>query len=100
MAGYLNVKLLDPEGYWRGEEITAALTTEVMEDMEAYFFLRRRLWCLDVRTWIMVCAGREVRFRTDYILGTDCRLFWNMSVQDPRHNSYHYLVLGCLHSAP
>ena len=35
----------------------------------------------------------------DYILGTDCRLFGNVSVQDPRHNSEHYLVLGCLHSA-
>ena len=30
VAGDLNVKLLDPEGYWRGEEITAAITTEVL----------------------------------------------------------------------
>ena len=40
-----------------------------------------------------------MRSRTDYILGTDFRLFGNVSVQDPRHNSDHYLVLGCLHSA-
>ena len=41
----------------------------------------------------------KVRSRTDYILGTDCRLFGNFSVWDPRHNSDHYMVLGCLHSA-
>ena len=32
----------------------------------------------------------------DHILGTDCCLFQNVSVWDPRHNIYHYLVLGCL----
>ena len=48
----------------------------------------------------MIRVGREVRSRTDYILGTDFRLFWNVSVQDPRHNSDHYMVLGCLYSAP
>ena len=47
----------------------------------------------------MIREGREVRSQTDYILGTDFRLFGNVSVQDPSHNSYHYLVLGCLHSA-
>ena len=48
----------------------------------------------------MVRAGREVRPRTDYIMGMDRCLFWNVSVCDPRHNSDHYLVLGCLQSAP
>ena len=37
---------------------------------------------------------------TDYILGTDRRLFRNVIVRDPRHNSDHYMVLGCLPSAP
>ena len=37
--------------------------------------------------------------RTDYILGTDCRLFGNVSVWDPRHKSDHYMVLGCRYSA-
>ena len=44
--------------------------------------------------------GREVRSRTEYILGTDRRLFRNFAVQDPRHNSDHYMVLGCLPRAP
>ena len=48
----------------------------------------------------MVRAGREVRSQTDYILGTDRRLFCNVSVWDPRHNSDNYLVLGFLSSAP
>ena len=48
----------------------------------------------------MIRVGREVRYRTDYILGTDFHLFWNVSVQDPRHNSDHYMVLGCLCITP
>ena len=47
----------------------------------------------------MIQEVREVRSQTDYILGTDRRLFGNVSVRDPRHNSDHYLVLGCLYSA-
>ena len=48
----------------------------------------------------MILEGKEVRSQTDYIMGMDLRLFGNFSVQDPRHNSDHYMVLGCLHSAP
>ena len=44
--------------------------------------------------------GREVRSRTDYILRTDRRLFRNVAVRYPLNNSDHYLVLGCLCSAP
>ena len=47
----------------------------------------------------MVREGREVRSRTDYILGTDRCLFGNVSVWDPRHNSDHYMVLGFPHIA-
>ena len=46
----------------------------------------------------MLQKGKEVRSRTYYILGTDRRLFGNVSVRDPRHNSDHYMVLGCLPS--
>ena len=48
----------------------------------------------------MIWEGKEVRSRTDYILGTDRCLFWNVSARDPMHNSDHYMVLGCLRSAP
>ena len=48
----------------------------------------------------MVREGKVVRSRTYYIPGTDRRLFWNMSVRDPQHNTDHYMVLGCLRSAP
>ena len=45
-------------------------------------------------------GGGEVMSQTNYILGTDFRLFWNFSVRDPRHNSDRYMVLGFLRSAP
>ena len=48
----------------------------------------------------MVREGKVVRSRTDYILGIDCCILWNVSVWDPRHNIDHYMVLGCLHSTP
>ena len=44
-------------------------------------------------------GGQEVRSRSDYILGIDCCLLHNMAVQDTRHNTDHYLVLGCLRGA-
>ena len=47
----------------------------------------------------MVWLGREVRSRTDYILGTYRHLFRDMSVWYPRHNSDNYIMLGCLHRA-
>ena len=47
----------------------------------------------------MIREGRKVRSQTDYILGTDCRLFGNISVWDSRHKSVSYMVRGCLHSA-
>ena len=47
----------------------------------------------------MIRGGREVRSRTDYILRWDRRLFGNVFIRDPRHNSDHYMVLGCRHSA-
>ena len=77
----------------------ASLLTEVLEDMLAHFLLRQNSWFWDRRTWSMIWAGREVRYGTDYILGMDRHIFWNVSVQDPSHNSDHYMVLGCLHIA-
>ena len=48
----------------------------------------------------MFWEGKVVWSWMDYFLGIDRRLFWNVSVQDPRHNTDHYMVLGCLRSAP
>ena len=68
--------------------------------MAWHFLPRGKRWCRDRRTWDMRRKGQVVRSRTDYILGTDRRLFRNVSVRDPRHNSDHDMVLGCLPSAP
>ena len=46
----------------------------------------------------MFGVAREVRYQTDYILDTDCCLFRNMFILDPRNNLDHYLILGCLRS--
>ena len=40
--------------------------------------------------------GRVVKSRTDYILGSDRRIFYNMAVWDPMHNSNHFMVVGSL----
>ena len=99
VAGDLNTTLDNPENKRRGTDISTALTEEVHDDMSAHFFLHRRRWGRERRTWSMVREGKVVRSRTDYILGTDQSLFWNVSVQDTRHNTDHYMVLGCLRSA-
>ena len=99
VSGYFNANLAEPEGDRRGEDIAAAMATEGLEDMSAHFLPQRLSCCRYGRTWSMIREGREVRSWTEYILGTDRRLFVNVSVRDPRHNSDHYIVLGCLHSA-
>ena len=43
--------------------------------------------------------GRVVRSRTDYIMGSDRWIFQNMDVQDPMHNSDHFMIVGSLHGA-
>ena len=44
----------------------------------------------------MVQLGREVMSQTDYILGYDRQIIQNVAVRDPRHNSNHFMVMGCL----
>ena len=44
-------------------------------------------------------GGREVCSRTNYILVKDRWLLQNVAVRDAWYNTYHYLVLGCLHGA-
>ena len=95
-----NVDIMEPEGNRRAENIATDLATAGLEDMAQHFMPRRRRWNWDRRTWDMRRKVQVVRSWTDYILGTDRRLFNNIAVQDPRHNSDHYMVLGCLPSAP
>ena len=67
--------------------------------MKAHFLLRKRKWGRELQTWNMVREGKVVRSRTDYILGTDRSTFRNVSVRYPRHNTNHFMMVGCLRSA-
>ena len=100
VAGDFNVDIMAPEGDRRAENIATDLATAGVEDMAQHFMPRRRRWNRYRRTWDMRRKGLVVRSRTDYILGTDRRLFTNVAVRDPRHNTDHYMVLGCLPGAP
>ena len=100
MAGDFNVNLATPEGDRRAEDIATTLAMEGLEDMAKHFLPWESRWCRDKRMWGILRKLREVRSWTDYILGTDRRLFRNVTVRDPRKNSDHYMVLGCLLSAP
>ena len=93
VAGDFNVDILAPEGR-RAENIATDLATAGVEDMAQHFMPRGRRWCRDRGTWDMKRRGKVVRSWTDYILGTDRRLFHNVEVQDPRHNTDHYMVIG------
>ena len=44
----------------------------------------------------MLQQGREVRYRTVYILGSDHRIFWEVAIGDPGKNSDYLMVMGCL----
>ena len=47
----------------------------------------------------MIRGEQEVRYGTNCLLGKECHLLQNLSVQDTCHNTYHYLVLCCLHGS-
>ena len=96
----MKMTLTELENDQRGTDIAAALTSERLEDTTTHFLPRWRTWGRERRTWTMVREGKVVRSQTNYILGTDRRLFWNVFVWYPRHNTDHYMVLGCLCSAP
>ena len=96
----LNTDLEDSESDRRGSEIGAAMMEAGVEDMTAHFLPRKYRWVREIRKWSMVQEGKVVRSRTDYLLGTDRSLFRKVSVQDPRHNTNHFMVVGCLRSAP
>ena len=83
VAGDFNVDILAPEVNRRAENIATDLETAGVEDMAQHFMPQRRQWSWDRRTWDMRQKGQVVRSRTDYILGTDRRLFKNVAVRDP-----------------
>ena len=100
VAGDLNTDLGDTENDRRVLEIASTMTEAGLEDMTAHFLPRKRKWGREFRTWSMVREGKLVRSRTDYLLGTDRSLFRNVYIRDPRHNTDHFMVVGCLRSAP
>ena len=100
VAGDLNTDLEDSESDRRGTYIAAVMTMAGVEHMTAHFLPRKRRWGRERRTCSMVREGKVVRSRTDYIIGIDRNLFRNVSVRDPRHNTNHFMVVGCLRSAP
>ena len=93
VAGDFNVDILAPEGR-RAENIATDLATAGVEDMAQHFMPRGRRWCRDRRTWDMRRQGQVVRSRSDYILGTDRRLFQNVAVRDPRHATFWNRVVS------
>ena len=100
VAGDFNADIATPEGNRRAENIVTDIVTAGLEDMAQHFMPRSRRWNRKKRTWDMRRKGQVVQSGTDYILGRDSRLFKNVAVRDPRHNSDHYMVLGFLPSAP
>ena len=64
--------------------------------MSGYFLSRNTPWLKDGCTWAMHRGVHEVHSQTYHILSTDSYLLQNVVVQGTRHNTDHYLVLGCL----
>ena len=69
------------EGSVQDKDVVVALAAAVLEDMLEYFLPGQRPWCIYGRTWIIIQLVREVWSWMDYILGTDHRLFRNVSIR-------------------
>ena len=81
VAGDFNVDLEHAKGAEWDEEIAADLATAGLENIPTHFLSRRHPWCHNGMIWSMTQLGREVWYRTEYILGIDLCIFMNMSVQ-------------------
>ena len=99
VVGGFNTDLERTGGQGQDKEIMAVVETADLEYFLGHFLPRCHTWCKDRTTWVMVGQGREVRSRTDCIMGSDCRVFWKVAVQDPGHNYDHFMVMGCLRGA-
>ena len=95
-TGDLKVDLEKAGGRVRDKKITVAVVKAGLEDLAVHFFPQRRTWCRDQRMWGSVRQWRVVRSWTDYILGSDHRIFQNVAVWDQRHNSDHFMFVECL----
>ena len=100
MTGDINANLAYPEGTPRYEAITENLVAAGLEDMGMHFLPHSKLWLQYMCTWSMRRDGGDVWSRTYYILRIDRRLFQDVAIRDPRKNSDHYMVLGCLRGEP
>ena len=96
MGGNFNANLVDPEGTPRGQDIADEIAAEGIVDVVLHSLPSCNTWLQDMCTWRMRKDGQEIWSRTDYILGTYCRLLQDVDIQDMRHNSDHYMVLGCM----
>jgi hypothetical protein len=98
VLGDLNVDLQSP---WdaRGTEIASALSGHGLEDMLLHFKSRQAF--KQGKTWSMVRNGTSVDSRCNYLLGTDCRMFTNVQIKNPRcFSSDHLMILARMLSAP
>ena len=78
----LNANLAEPEGTPLVEAIKDELASSGLMDMGLHFLPQNKLRLKDRCTCRMQQDGREVQYRTDYILETDQRLFQDVAVYD------------------
>ena len=76
------------------------LVEEGLMEMGLHLLPRHKPWLKNRFTWIMQQYRQEFQSQTDYILGTDCRLFRDVAVRDTRNHLDYYMVLGCLRGEP
>ena len=82
------------------EAISDKLVAVGLMNMGVHLLPHRKPWLKDRSMWIIQRDGQEVRSRTDYILGTDRRLFQDVAAWDTRQYLGHYMVLGSLRGEP
>ena len=100
VAGDINANLEYPEGTLWLEALVDKLTASCLIDMCLHFLPQCNPWLKYRCTWRIQRYGQEVRSWTEYIIGTDCRLFQDVDVRYMRHHSDHYMVLSCLRADP
>ena len=80
VAGELNMEHERIGRQVRDKEIAEVVATSGLEDISAQLLPQCQAWNQDRIMWAVARKGREMRYWTDYIVGSYCQIFQNVSV--------------------
>ena len=95
LVGDLNARLEQPRNQ-QEEDMATTIEKYRIVDQSLHFIQRQRYIGKGGWSWRMCRDGIPITGRGDYILGTECRDFYNVCIKEPRVSTDHWMILAKL----